>query len=81
MSCRFRYRGKRKYRTISHRRLDELEPPCVFRAADVPEGVTKQERHAAVEAPPSGTVTAAGVGVVVAVPLSVDFFLILNVDP
>jgi hypothetical protein len=53
----------------------------VFRAADVPEGVTKQKLHAAVEASSSGTVTVAGVGAVVAFPLSVDFFLILNVDP
>ena len=52
----------------------------VRRAADVPDGVTKQELHAAVEAPPSGTATAAGV-FVAAVPLSVDFLLILNVDP
>ena len=52
----------------------------VFRVADVPDGFTKQELHAAVEALPSGTATAAGV-VVAAVPLSVDFFLILNVDP
>ena len=51
-----------------------------FRAADEPEGVTKQEWTAAVEAPSSGTATAAGV-VVVAVALSVDFFWILNVDP
>ena len=52
----------------------------VFLAADVPDGVTKQEWTAAVEVPSSGTATAAGV-VVVAVTLSVDFFLILNVDP
>ena len=53
----------------------------VFRDADDPEGVTKQEWHAAVEAPPSGTATAAGVFVIAVVPPSVDFFLILNVDP
>ena len=52
----------------------------VYRAADVPDGVTKQEWHVAVETPPSGTATAAGV-FVAAVALSVDFFLILNVDP
>jgi len=51
-----------------------------FRTADVPDGVTKQKWHAAVVALPLGAATAAGV-VVVAVTLSVDFFLILNVDP
>ena len=53
----------------------------VFVAADVPAGVTKQEWHAAVGAPSSESATAADVGVLVVAQLSVDFFVILKVDP
>ena len=43
--------------------------------------VTKQEWHVAVGAPSSESVTAADVGVLVVAPLSLDFFVILTVDP
>ena len=51
-----------------------------FLAADVPEGVTKKKLYAAVKVNPAGS-GAAGEVVLVVAPPSVDFFLILKVDP